>query len=89
MRFIALALIAGFLSVGVYSCQHKAEAPQPASNGNTGGTGGTGGTGSGSTGPDTSLCFERDILPIFISNCAKSGCHDASSHQEGFVVLIS
>jgi len=27
----------------------------------------------------------RDILPVFISNCAKSGCHDAASHEEGFV----
>lgn len=35
--------------------------------------------------PDTALCFERDILPIFISNCAKSGCHDAASHQEGYI----
>ena len=34
--------------------------------------------------PDTSLCFERDILPIFISNCAKSGCHDAATRQEGY-----
>lgn len=33
---------------------------------------------------DTALCFERDILPIFISNCAKSGCHDAASRQEGY-----
>jgi hypothetical protein len=48
------------------------------------GTGGGNGTGGGTT-QDTSLCFERDILPIFISNCAKSGCHDAASHKEGFV----
>lgn len=27
--------------------------------------------------------FENDILPIFVSNCAKSGCHDASSKREG------
>ena len=30
------------------------------------------------------ICFERDILPIFISNCAKSGCHDAQSHKSGY-----
>jgi Planctomycete cytochrome C len=23
------------------------------------------------------LCFERDVLPIFQSNCAKSNCHDS------------
>ena len=32
---------------------------------------------------DTTICFERDILPLFISNCATSGCHDATSHVEG------
>lgn len=33
---------------------------------------------------DPAICFERDILPIFVSNCAKSGCHDAQSHEEGY-----
>ena len=27
---------------------------------------------------DPNICFETDILPIFISNCAMSGCHDNS-----------
>jgi len=31
------------------------------------------------------VCFESQILPIFQSNCAKSGCHDAASHQDGYV----
>lgn len=35
---------------------------------------------------DPEICFERDILPIFQSNCAKSGCHDAASHEEGYVL---
>jgi hypothetical protein len=34
--------------------------------------------------PDTSICFERDILPVFISNCAKGGCHNAISAQDGY-----
>lgn len=33
---------------------------------------------------DPSICFERDILPIFISNCAKSGCHDEQSMASGY-----
>ncbi len=33
---------------------------------------------------DPNICFESDILPIFISNCAKSGCHDAASHRSGY-----
>jgi hypothetical protein len=32
---------------------------------------------------DPNLCFERDVLPIFVSNCAKSGCHDGGSGSEG------
>lgn len=31
---------------------------------------------------DSSICFERDILPIFISNCAKSGCHDGNGESD-------
>lgn len=38
--------------------------------------------GGGTT--DTSICFERDILPIFISSCAKAGCHDAATAQDGY-----
>lgn len=32
--------------------------------------------------PDT-VYFSRDVLPIFVSNCAISGCHDAVSKQDG------
>ena len=32
--------------------------------------------------------FKQDILPILISNCAFSGCHDAESAEDG-VILIS
>lgn len=31
-----------------------------------------------------SICFERDVLPIFTSNCAMSGCHDAQSREDGY-----
>lgn len=35
--------------------------------------------------PDTAY-FQNDILPIFISNCAKPGCHDAQTHEEGLIL---
>ena len=35
---------------------------------------------------DPEICFQHDILPIFQSNCAKSGCHDAASHEDGYVL---
>lgn len=48
----------------------------------------TGGTGEPE---DTSICFERDILPIIQTNCAKpnqpgDGCHDAVKHAEDLVL---
>ncbi len=58
-----------------YSCKHSG--PDIATNPGSG----PGGTGGGST----KVCFETDILPIFQTNCAKSGCHDAASMQKGYV----
>jgi len=31
---------------------------------------------------DTIVCFESQILPLFVSSCAKSGCHDAITAEE-------
>jgi hypothetical protein len=30
-------------------------------------------------------CFTRDILPVLVSRCASSGCHDAVTHKEGYI----
>ncbi len=35
--------------------------------------------------PDV-IYFNRDVLPILKSNCAKSGCHDASTHEEDIIL---
>lgn len=32
------------------------------------------------------ICFETEVLPIFQSYCAKSGCHDAATAAEGYVL---
>jgi hypothetical protein len=83
--FFAIGIVALFGSLN--ACKH--EVPQP---GGTGG-GGTGGGGGGNTdstdevstcSPDT-VYFQQAILPILVSNCAVPGCHDATSHQEGYV----
>jgi hypothetical protein len=29
-------------------------------------------------------CFQRDILPVLVSSCSMTGCHDAASHKEGY-----
>lgn len=36
--------------------------------------------------PSASVCFESDILPLIVSGCAKSGCHDVTSANEGYVL---
>lgn len=30
-------------------------------------------------------CFSRDILPVIVSHCATPACHDAITHEEGYV----
>jgi hypothetical protein len=49
----------------------------------TPGSGGTGGTG-GNVPVVRRACFTRDILPVLVSRCATTGCHDAASHKEGY-----
>ncbi|MBK7763444.1 MAG: hypothetical protein IPI46_08720 [Bacteroidetes bacterium] len=44
-----------------------------------------GGTTSSNCSPDT-VYFTNDILPILISNCTMSGCHDVASHEEGVIL---
>lgn len=88
--FILSSCLLAALLVG--SCRHDTGNlvdPGNASGG-TGGGGG-GGTGGGGSTPqcDTSkIYFQQQVLPILLSNCAMSGCHDAVSHQDG-VILTS
>lgn len=30
-------------------------------------------------------CFSRDILPVLVSGCAMTGCHDAATHKEDYI----
>lgn len=30
------------------------------------------------------VCFERDVLPIFQSNCTQSGCHNSQDREKGY-----
>ena len=47
---------------------------------------------STSSGDSTTICdpnkiyFQQQVLPILVSNCAKSGCHDNASHKEGIIL---
>ncbi|MCX6212023.1 MAG: hypothetical protein NT104_05590 [Bacteroidetes bacterium] len=31
------------------------------------------------------VCFNSDILPLYVSYCGSAGCHSASSHKEGVI----
>jgi len=33
-------------------------------------------------------CYSRDIQPVLVSRCATTGCHDAITHEEGFVFSV-
>lgn len=35
--------------------------------------------------PKHTVCFESEILPVIVSNCAKSGCHDAITAEEDYI----
>ena len=36
--------------------------------------------------PD-SVYFDSQILPLFVSNCAQSGCHNSTSHKDGYTLI--
>lgn len=38
------------------------------------------------SGPNNGVCFQSDVLPLFLSNCAKSSCHDATSHAGDYIL---
>ena len=82
-------LVALFVAAVVYGCKHEVANPSTQGTTNpvdTTGTANNGNTaGNNSGGSSNGICFERDILPIFSTNCAKSGCHDVQSHEDGYV----
>ena len=34
-------------------------------------------------------CFTRDILPVIISRCASTGCHDANAVEKDLVIQLT
>lgn len=85
-RFKLLASTALAL-FSLLSCQRE---PITVGNGNSpDGTGGNTPTvGEGPVCDPDSVYFEQQLLPILVSNCAMSGCHDVASRRDG-VILTS
>ena len=74
-----------FLFLGIFACKHNGnyDFPTPSKTNNT----------NNNSNPINSnlydsICFDEQILPVLVSNCAKSGCHNDTDRQAG-VVLIS
>lgn len=82
------------LSLSTPACKHDAILPGGGDPVDTTGGGGnpidtTGGnTGSGIVCDPDSIYFQNQILPILVSNCTESGCHNEIDRQDG-VVLTS
>ncbi len=80
-------------TVGLTGCKHEILYPaqEPPVSDPTGGGGNGGGGGGGTSGipcdPDT-IYFQNSILPMLVSNCAMSGCHDVATASDG-VILTS
>ena len=65
-------LVFGLILMALVSCKHE---PPPDLDG----------TWAENCDPDT-VYFGNTILPLLVSNCGMSGCHDEASHEEGIVV---
>ena len=51
----------------------------PANGGSTGGTGGT------APAVSDTVCFNSEVLPLYINYCGSAGCHNVTSHREGVI----
>jgi uncharacterized membrane protein len=74
--YFLIAVIIFAFAIG--SCKHEIPIMPPDSTTTVGDT---------STPCDpTKVYFQQQVLPILVSNCAKSGCHDNASHKEGIIL---
>ncbi len=80
----SLSIVVLTLAMGVFftSCKHDPIHVDPNPIDSTGG-----GNSGSNCDPDT-VYFQQEVLPLIVSSCAMSGCHDAASAQDG-VVLTS
>ena len=81
MKKTLILISVTFISVLILqNCKH--EIPERTPVDNTGGNDTIPVVKSDTCSPDT-VYFVNDILPIIISNCAQSGCHDADAREDG------
>jgi uncharacterized membrane protein len=78
------ACILGVFILLMLSCKHEIISDGAGSGTGTGT--GSGNAGGQSTCSPDSVYFQQQVLPIFVSNCSMSGCHDALTQQHGIVL---
>lgn len=88
LLMLSLVFLLTLLLLFTTSCKHE---PQILPDKTTMTDNGSSGNGNGngnqvSTCDPDSIYFQKTILPLLVSSCAKSGCHDALSHEDGIVL---
>lgn len=79
MRKLIFGLFFFALFLALYSsCKHEPEIIQI--------TGGNGNNNPNPTPTNDSVCFNTQVLPLILANCATSGCHDNVSKVEGLAL---
>jgi hypothetical protein len=89
LAFILFAMV--LLMLMLSSCKHEPMILPIAINDSTfvpnnNGNGNGNNNGGGSTCDPDSVYFQTQVLPILISNCAMTQCHNAASHQDGVIL---
>ncbi len=87
-KYLLLAVVTAFF-VCFYACTHKAGLVVTINKNDTTGSGNNNNNNNNGKDTtkevfDTSVCFQRDVLPIFTGSCAISGCHDAITKKKGY-----
>ncbi len=85
-KFFLLSVAAAISLFSFQACKHLPLDIPFVDNGNNNNGGGTDTLTFGiPCDPDT-VYFQSDILPLMLSNCAMSGCHDVETHEEGIIL---
>ncbi|MEZ4948533.1 MAG: c-type cytochrome domain-containing protein [Saprospiraceae bacterium] len=86
LRLLLLISTISALIFSIESCKHDPITVGTNPGNNNGGNNPDTTTNSGNPCDPDSVYFQTQILPILVSNCAFSGCHNAASAEDGVVL---
>ncbi|HHJ50988.1 MAG TPA: hypothetical protein ENJ88_08835 [Phaeodactylibacter sp.] len=91
--FLFALWVSALLGLTLFSACHSepivVQLPDDGNNGGNNGGNNNGGNNGGSNAnecPEGTISFQYEVLPLLVSSCATSGCHDAASHKEGVIM---